>query len=703
MGKLFWINITAFGLAYCGAVLSEWLRLPGLHILLSALFLFTLFPLTGLNLVIIIEKLTRSKFDWLEKINIAALLALVFLPFLLTLEYSKFHIFFPSLPFINSLVIFLIAISTNPLALERISVKAYFKETITRSLLLATLFYTVIILIITLSYYALPDLDPYYWLTTYNDSFTQNKIVYITQYRPLFASLTYIFNQTAQVDIYAYFKYIVPFLTLLVLFPASLVARIFHGTLQQLAILLLPIVSASFLLYYQIPIPQAILNITLTYFVFFLIYSWLSQRHFFYYLAGFGIFGAYFYHEAAALVLLPWFVVTLWRYRQTIIDAVRRQKLAALLILLLILSYATLLLSPIAAFLLTWTNSGLHLIQSSHTNFSFPATYINIDGNAVGWGDGLGVFKYYAFYVGPTIFITLILSLGLLISFRSIRSSEKTTSFQLEFIVLGVCFLLFFIIAEILPRFFNVALLPERAWGFAGLFLLSLVPIFFKQYSKYSKHLALLLIVTMFINIGGALYINNLKKYLITPAQMTSAEWISGALPVKRVFFSYGHDNLLRVFSQSSVVGSNNPEFYADIRAFDAALETFIANHQGLDQRFIQELTTLTFNLRELRGRDLQSDTKYVTTTLDSISSDVEKLKTSIEANAKNQEEKLAPIYIYYAKTSDKNPYALRPYIKSDNTEVMSSFIFDQYPKRFKRIYALPDNEVIIWQSIDHQ
>lgn len=700
MGKLFWVNVITFcSLAICTTLFLFLEKTHGLQILQSFLLLVIILPLTGLNLTVVIEKLSRQKFDLLERANITAIAALVFLPFLLTFEYSKFHILFPALPIINALVIFLLAIWINPLALENAFDRSFLKEKFFRSFTLAALLYLAGLFTIALSYYPLPDLDPYYWLSKYSEDFSQNKLTYLSLYRPLFSSLAYLFSQTAHVDLYAFFKYALPFLTLLVLLPVALVARLFHKYTEQLTIFLLPLASASLILYFQIPIPQAILNIILTYFIFFLLYSWLAEKNFFYFLAGVSIFSTYFYHEAAALILLPWLLVTLYQYRGPLFRKAAANRLSTLLILFLALSYSTLVIDPIYNFFFSWLVRGIDMLHSLHPNFAFPATYVNIDGNAVGWGDWVGVIKYYTFYVGPAVLFAFFL---LLWNLRTSGSSlSREVCHKKEFLVLGSAFLIFFSIAEVLPRFLNIALLPERAWGFAGLIFLALIPILFKYRPNHTSWTAPLFIVAILINVGGALYINTLKAYLITPTQISSAEWISGTLPENRVLFTYGNKNLLKIHAQSKVISIQSPEFYSDIRVFDTSLDTFLGKNNDLKQRYSNALKGLSDELRGLRGENLDTDIKKITARLHSLSQASATLENTLSTVTDSHPDKNLPLYIYYAKISDRNPYTNRPYYKEGLGSSFSSLVFDRYPERFKRVYALPDDEIVIWRLTD--
>lgn len=62
---------------------------------------------------------------------------------------------------------------------------------------------------------------------------------------------------------------------------------------------------------------------------------------------------------------------------------------------------------------------------------------------------------------------------------------------------------------------------------------------------------------------------------------------------------------------------------------------------------------------------------------------------------------KKTDIYIYYAKPNTESPYANRPYMKAQEIIRPGDVpVFDHYPNRFQRVYALPDDEVVIWKLV---
>ena len=389
-------------------------------------------------------------------------------------------------------------------------------------------------------------------MTVFQDQFTKGIISSLTSYRPLFSSLTYLFNQAARVDLYAFFKYLIPFFALTPLIPAVLIARRFARFIPQLIIFLIPLVNASFFLYTTLPIPQSIFNSLLIIAIFFALHALLSGKKFYFHLAGIVLLFGFFFHEMAAIPFIAWLTALLVTERNTLLRFAQRNRLTTGLVLAIILSNFS-LLSPLLAFTTDWTIKVIALITQSHTNFLFPAQYINIDGNNVGWQGFFGVMQYYTYYFGPASAL-IFLSLPFIFRRTTIRSCIK----KQEVLFLLLSLLLFLLISDILPRFFNIALLPERALGFVSLFLLAFTPFLLIKLRDqvttfWYRFIPHILLIALFINLGGALYINSLKTYLITPAQLRSAQWIRANLPQQHIIFANDHHRLLTFYAGANV------------------------------------------------------------------------------------------------------------------------------------------------------
>lgn len=649
-----------------------------------------IFFLPGINLAFLLQYLLKRKFSLLEMINIALVFSLFLLPFFLTLEYTKWKTLSPFLPFINALLISVITAGICFFHKKRnlentpefpLNNKALWNTLFSKNFLPPFILYVTVVISIVTAYYPLPDLDPYYWITQYRTQFQEGTLTLLDGHRPLFSSLTYIFTQGAHIDFYAYFKYILPSFLLLLIFPSALLAQKFSHPLQKVIIFFFPFASGITIIFLTLPIPQALANVGLFFFFVFLAYALITKDAFFYFLGGAVLFFSFFYHEALAIPLALWILFSLWNYRREILQKARKNKLTALLLLFIALPA---LYSPLS-FISSRAEWLLSTLSNSRPNLLFPQYYVNIDGNQMGWGDLFGVAKYYLFYIGPSLLLTFV-TLLYFIKNKVIWSFL----FSREGKVLSSIFLVFFFIAEILPRLTGIALLPDRAWVFAAtIALFFLIPLFSLPIGK-NRFFLWLIILGFAANIAAAVYINTLKKYMITDQQLVSAEWISTNLPNNRVIFTVESDRLLTFFSGSEVIRIKDPNFLFDETVFKKEFEIQQIPFSEADQKkAIESLKTTVGNF------DAQNVTPDI--------QEAQNILGQIESidSAKNATEKMAnqnrSYYIYYAAPSEKNPYVDRPYMKKFEDKE-SQIIFNLYPDRFEKIYSDEKNHIYIWK-----
>ena len=671
--RIVWINIFVFSLYLLSVVfLSITKEIVFFRYLHSLLTLFILFPLTGVNISSLLERVTHQKFDLLERAAIAIILALVIPPLLLTLEYTALPILSPTLPILNALIIALAAMLLTPYSLDVLRHQKALYPLSWATVSLAALLYSMLAIYIVKQYYFLPDSDPYYWYMKAQQEFKDGMLPALHGHRPLFSSLTYLFHSVADIDLYAIFKYVLPFLSLpLFLFPTMLVARFFSQKTSQLAILLTPLSSASIILYSLLPIPQAIINVGIVFFIFFILYAWLKGETFFYFFSGAFISIFYFYHEMAVFFFLPWLFVTLALYRTPLITWIRVHKGATILFFALLLSHLSLIF-PVLNFVKNWFIRISEKFADWHTNLTFPLTFINVDGHIAGWGTLTGVIKYYAFYTGPAVIITVSILGYIIFSDRSRKVPKLHFWNRAEFLTLFSVFAVFFTLAEILPRLLNIALLPERSWGFAGLIILSASPFILNHPHNKNRLFTLALLFGIVLNISAAVYINSLKIGLVPKYQMTSAQWIKNTLPDNKILFIQHGWDVMKIYAQAEFIEIPDQRLYTDIDIFDEALNK--NTHPAV------------------------APTQPCNSTLDTDITYPEKT-----TGAEIQQGEISPqkeIYVYYAKPSSSSLYAERPYYTDLSTNEPVAFIFDAYPARFKRVYVLPNETVIIWKLL---
>lgn len=708
-GWLFWTNTIGFSLFGGANILNlQALGMPG-RIAYSCIVLSIVFGLTGQNLAALLERTLGSSWSRLEKWAVLFLTGLLLPPLIVCLLAPFLGESLRIVPFFLAAATWLLAVTLHPHFWERARSEPlpphFFPGSIIALLLWAILVYHFVT-----AYYALPDLDPYYWLQKFQQDFVTDSVTPLGLHRPLFSSLAYIFFAAATIDLYAFFKYLLPISFISVLIPLGLLASRGRTLGETVLLYVTPAASSSFLLYSLASLPQSIANLLIVTGLSLIVYAALTRQHIFFLFSGGAFFGATLFHEMSLLFLLPWAGATLLIYRSRVVFGLKLHWFTVVLLLLLFVTYFGQAATTYWLFLESWANRVLQALLHLKTNLAFPATYINIDGNPVGWNDWWGVLRYYLFYFGSMASILGLWAVGIFIkhcltrrlrlkSYQSLPESECAPTHWL----LASYILLFLILAEALPRLANLALLPERALGYLA-FLLVLSALFFFLYRQKPVHIFILglALSASLLNAGGALYINSIKQFLITPNQIASAEWIRGALPINRVVFTGSHFNLLKFHSQTaSVMEVNDPLFYENLRVFESALTMLPSQDKRVETEYRTWLKLLGSETRTLEESAPASDwlsirqaTDRQNKILQSFQAWQETVETSPIQRAR------PPVFVYYAKASEKNPYAKRPYAAIRHMTATPALIFDSFPDRFERVYALPGDEVVIWKLI---
>lgn len=657
----------------------------------SFIELNSILTLPGLTVAVLIQYYLRKHFQFWEFLSTAAAAALTVVPFLFFLETTYLRSAPWWLAIANSALIAAVALILSLINKQRYSACAAFPKPqlsgIDSPLWIIAVLYLVLTAIITLAYFSLLELDPYYWLNL-TQQFATTSLLPDASGRPLFILLTYLIHKSAHTDLYATFKYILPFFSALYLIPAWMVARVFSSRWQQLTILLLPLFSPSTILYQQTPFPQQIFIVLSWYFVYFLAYSALTKQIPFYFMAGIIILIGIYVHELFLFVLLIWLGFTLWHYRSGLFRSFRQQPIILLLLSLLLISNLN-LIRPITTLLFYWAQRLFVMLSSARPNIFFPAQYINIDNNAMGWPGISGVIKFYAFYAGPPLILLLVTSAVLLIKRPSLKHHLATKEWR----ILIVTFLFFFTIAEVLPRALNIAILPDRAWIMISIFSAPWLFLFLPNITSRTRHLPAVLILLTAVSIGGAIFVNNQKKFVTTQSQLAAADWITRNLPAQRIFLTSGQRNLLSYHAHSKVAMIPAQYYCDDILLTDEKLSALFVQSAPLPRtrpfavnQFVLELSS------------------YITSSPDISLETIMKISDQNIANINslqvNNIDHLKPsLFLFYYQDNEHNPFNERPYVQATQNKTCPRHIMDSHPERFQKLYD-DGGEVEIWKII---
>lgn len=693
------VNIAVYLLYFLFAWFTRYFEIINGRYLESFLLVLIIFVLGGLNITSILQVFVGKIFSRMEFVNIAAAAAFVVVPLINLVEISFFGSYNRVIVLANSAVFYVLAVIIckfvavsnskkicNPVFEIRTSDK---KNLLFFGLII--LIYSAVVGVIVTAYYALPDFDPYYWMSRTQACIAGGINSNCFSDRSLYEGLNLLFSHATEIDIYAYFKYVVPFFSLIIALPAFLVASAAKTISGKLTIALLPLAVPSTLLYLYTPMPQAAAIILSFYFLYWLFYSRAQSNDLFFYLAGAVSFLIFWYHEVGIFFFMIWLIVAIMKDGKRMLAFLRYHKFFMIFIFFLLLSNIAYIRKPydFASF---WVNNLVSSVRIA-PNLRFPASYINIDGNNMGWSGGMGVAKYYLFYVGPLLLVVFIFSL-----YRVLKSRDefidkiKKRTFSKESAVLVLAFIFFFVFAEILPRLFSFAFLPERVWIFAGISAFFLLGTFGADWER-SAPVRRIFLVSIVIGVMGAVYINHQKGFALPNYRLDAAKWIQKNLPSDRIILSVGDKNLIRYYAQSRYYLM--PEgFYCDKNVTGG-----VAVWDYFTRGNVPYLPTKETVEKSFRNELSEYLNKKEPPTISSVQAIVGKYAVLAGYGDKGlgREDLISSTYIYYYKDDPRNPYSDRPYYKKpldcDKT------VFESYPDSFQLVYD--NNEMVkIWKII---
>jgi len=609
----------------------------------------------------IIQRCIKKKLTNVERTSLAIAAFFIGFPAVMYGVYLVTHHIYEFFPAYMVTIVFLVSIGTGAYG-ERNEPEIFslHNSVLIRSMAIFILF----IAILVFWYQALPDSDPYGWIQTLQPQFDKHILPPITE-RPLFASFLYIGVSLLRIDLFTFLKYIFPFIPLTILAPLWLIAKQIPGSAYKTVFLLYLLGVPSTALYITTPTPQVLLIIVAVYAVVFILYSKITGNILYFYTAGAILLSSFLYHQAAILLFIPWLVGTLVAFRKSLLSD---WKNIAIITLLVMLSREQLRI--MVNFVVYWIHRTYYqLFEHDNTNFLYPAQYVNIDHNQMGWPGLIGVTKFYLYYSSPIVIFVLLVSLGIFI--RSSRINSLSFIRKKEHAILISALFLFLLIAETLPRYPNIALLPERAWVFISILTLPLFFLIATRLKSQKSKIIFILIASVFLIIGmaGTIYINSLKRYLISPEQITSAKWIQKNLPKDKLIYGYNNSNLIIYHSKSQ---------YISFR------ENILCSRLSLQDT----LEYLEFPA-ESSALPVTSDDQLAIAKGIPVNPAAEKITITKDTQR----------FVYFAPKDNRNPYNERGY-HPENWGVANcndgKFLFDRYPHNFKRIYNI--DGIVIWK-----
>lgn len=699
----------------------------------AVVFLVTLVP--GINIVYIAEKIARQNYQLPVFISLAIISSLTIPPLLLATVYQRLNFIDSSLvlyvytsflliPLLYSFVCFSLRRWYHPkpetmLVFPPVAFPSILIHPLTLVFLLslAGLFFNLT------RFSFLPVPDSYSWLIEFSQKFSINQLSLSNDFsRRSFSALLSAFFYLGHLDPFFTFKYLFPFLSLLILPSLWLAARLLPSRFWQFIFLFAAVfISPTIILEVTYIRQQVLFLIFLYYMVGLHLYAIYAKDHtMFYLLSVIALFGTTV-HPAFLIIILT--NITAWFF--THLPLIRRYQFITLLGILLLFPLAQ-KATIVNMFVRIYEQARASLFNTltGRWNLNFPAYYVNSDGYEMSWPGFTGVTKYYAYYAGPVSLTVLILFILWLFTRRDFRQTFMVQLRNVASASIVTSYLLFFFIAEIAPRFGHIAFLPERAWQYLS--ILSIFFLFFVIKSQPSVHpsrlssiiLPTLLISSSAISFFGASYINNLNRYSMPDYEFAAARWMIDHLDESSIIYSSSSKNLIRYHANKNFIGLNDAMY---TESDPAIILDHLSSQLPLSSDVSVNLTQVSAKLSDIR--DIAINTKasldqaillrrIAPDTYQSIDHQVAQLQTALADIAHDNSlardyhkthapltDQLPPRYIFYSTTHPKNPLASRPYKSSftANQDITDFPALDHYPMYFSRVYT-DGNNVIIWQ-----
>ncbi len=693
-----------------------------------------MFFLSGANIMYLVQKLQKRTLSIPLYIALSILASLFFVPAILLGVYTVFGYINQWIP-----LFFYVSITLIPLLWKK--AVQYFSRIIvdvpTQELPLAFPYRTILLHPVTVGlllvfavhifnvtrYPFLAVLDPYSWLIKFEEVISARNLYVIDDGdRTLYTVFITAFHYLSSASFYAISKYVFPFLSLLTIPPLYLAGRTLRRPLLYIflgAALTSPVIIFEFEI-----VRQQLMALLYMYFVVGLCAAYAATKdRLIMYAIGISALVGSLYHPLFLMVVIPWILCMGILYRKILWN----HKIQGLIFLFLLIPWVEKLgLGRIVESIRFLGNKLIARFIQGNQNWQFPAQYVNIDQNPVGWAGATGVMKYYAFYAGAlSLAIILAYIVGVLASskFRAFITKNIRTIGSIIPLLLIV---FFFIIAEVAPRTSNVAYLPDRAWQILGVILLFPLLGLLKYIDQFAfpyfrRGIMIVLAASIAINIFGAGYVSYLGRFTTPEYEEQAAQWIINNLPKNRIIFSASSKNLLRFHTQSNRIHIE-PEYFAtaDSNLIVKHLVTLLNFQLNPDK----PVNSLNISAKATEGTEKSTSDNAASsnTSYDNVSicdpgylSYIQQ-KVALEcstsiAPSKNdtdiaiKEQKIpkeyasTPIYLYYAHTHPRNPYISRPYKSSFTGDRQESEFpgIDKNPEIFEKVYS--DNEnVFIWK-----
>jgi len=693
MSKFLKINLSAlalFGISYL-------LTLAGFPYL-QAVFGWLLLFLPGINIAWLLEALTGQKYGktklliWVLALSPITFSAVVY--FSIALSGWKINPNLITLATICSVIAtFLgawILIKLKKAAITDIAPKSADKA----------IYWTIGIAVIFLSihfllYRFIPEFDSYLYLTKIQNVLNDNGSL-ANASRPLFYTFSLGLYYITKIPLYWLFKIALPLLTALMIVPFYQKAKeLKSGFMMRILISLFPLAIPVVALEILYPRPQSIFILLFVTVLYLLVdifrrpskLKYLFEIAALFVMALLGLKIHDFFIFLAFFVLVSIFVF-LWPY-------FKKQKLLSTLGIAYVVFGAwpwlqsSGFLIQIQSFLAPFIKAVLH----PSFNWWFISSYINTDGNQMGWPGWSSIF-YYAYNIG------ILTPLAIVWWFwKGKKNSNKIDN--KGYFPFWLALISFFAISEIFPRI-GVAYLPDRAWLFMTLALAMLAVGLLKNLDVSKKWFAFGVIALYLASFCITWYLTYSKQGWITPNEYAAA-----------VYLKNNTEKNALIISQHS----NSPmvNFFGERLFTQPDTSFFMENNKQKDLAFIKDLPEIisdkgkyarwSNDLKNKINKDLASYFKSEDRRSRQIIMDdfltkkdqYEKFADILSEIKTDNLDQIRPVYIVYSTQKFKGLYGIRKWWRDSNAYGADLSKFDD-KSLYQKIYD--KKGVVIWKFI---
>lgn len=539
-----------------------------------------------------------------------------------------------------------------------------------------------------LLYKYIPEADGYGYMERINKFLAEGAITTSNLSRPLFYSYVLDLMALTKIPIFWLFKVVLPLLGSLIFAPFFLTARrYFRGTNLVFASLLpfyFPVVTMEILY----PRPQLIFISSLVFAVYLIIESCQKEGLIpLLSLIAFAFIGTK-YHEFFMLLFLIAIVGFIIAKRKEIIQ--KPSHYAAGAIILFAIAYPWMRDMKLFQAIFYFFKPFAHYTIHPKLNMWFIDSYVNTDGNPMGW-PGLSWILYYGYNLGlvfPVVAAALLL----------LRGKFEKSKRAIPGIVIFT-FILFFAIAEVYPRL-GLAFLPDRAWLFVALMLayISLLKLAdIKSKIVNSKIWIPAIIVLMLCSFTVSWCLTYQKQGWVTKNERSAAQFIKDKTPADSIIITQGtNDPLINFFAERYFL---MPPGYLFMEANAAADNYYYGSIPELvshkSQLSINKVGLLESSIQVLN--ELKNEQIPERVAQGKIIGNLEELEKTNQELARVNKEHLdasRPVYILYSKDKFKTLNNSREWFQKSNFYGADLTKFSE--PRYTLVYQA--NSVYIWR-----